>query len=134
MRSPHLDRASPDRVNIVRDGQHGQRLVGVEVQIIHGTSMAEVAQDQVLLRALLRLTASQQPHRQDVEQVDLPRFRARGARGQKSMHITAESTSSVMTGAGSTRHRRAAAALPSASKGRLRSHTSTFLSAPPVSM
>lgn len=40
--------------------------------------MAEVAQDQVLLRALLRLTASQQPHRQDVEQVDLPRFRAHG--------------------------------------------------------
>ena len=78
MRSPHLDRASPDHVNIVRDGQHGQRLVGVEVQIIHGTSMAEVAQDQVLLRALLRLTASQQPHRQDVEQVDLPRFRAHG--------------------------------------------------------
>ena len=40
--------------------------------------MAEVAQDQVLLRALLRLTAASQPHRQDVEQVDLSRLRANG--------------------------------------------------------
>ena len=76
MRTPHLNRASTNALNVVRHGENGQRLVGVEVEIVHSATVTQVTQNQVLLRPLLLITLHTHTHRHQVEQVDLPRLRA----------------------------------------------------------
>ena len=78
VRAPHLNRAAANALNVVRNGENGQRLVGVEVEIVHGAAVTQVAQDQMLLRSLLIITLLAHAHSHQVEQIDLARLRADG--------------------------------------------------------
>lgn len=78
VRAPHLNRTSTNALNIVRNRENGQWLVGVEVEIVHSASVTQVAQNQMLLCSLLIITLFAHAHSHQVEQVDLARLRADG--------------------------------------------------------
>lgn len=48
------------------------------MEIVYGAPMAQVAQDQMLLRSLLIITLLARTHSHQVEQIDLARLRADG--------------------------------------------------------
>lgn len=83
-----------------------------------------------IISLLLTPTASKSNKSTSPDSV--PTATNRGALGQKSMQRTAELTSSVNFGFGSTSDDRPRRSLPSSSKGLRKSHTQTLQSAPPV--